>query len=113
MQLTEVDGNVDDNEYTLRPYGLLLLKMESETLARKACDALELHMRKHKQAVVADEGGLFFTDAPVELDFAIVTRAILWRDYTDTEIKARAAKELEEAVDAARRFLWAQRREQS
>lgn len=112
-KLKEVDGDPDENEYQLRPYGLLLLKLGSEDLAQKACDALNLHMLRHKRSVYADSDGLHFGPGLDDEDFAVINRAIMWRDFTDDELKTKAAKELEDAVDAARRKAWARRREGS
>lgn len=110
--LKEVDGDADENEYALRPYGLLLMNLGSEDLARRACEALELHMRRHKRGIYVDDTGLHFGDGLDDEDFAVLIRATLWRDFTVDDLKAKAAKDLEDAVDAARHRTWQRRREE-
>jgi hypothetical protein len=108
--LKEVDGDEDEDAYVLRPYGLLRLKLGNEDAARAVCDALELHMRRHKRSVYVDDEGLHFGDGLDDEDFAIVTRAIIWHDLTDTELKEQATQALVTAVEAARRKTWERRR---
>jgi hypothetical protein len=111
--LTEVDGDEDENTFALRPYGLLLIKLQSDALARKACNALELHMRKFKQSIHVEDDGLHFSPGMDNEDFAIVNRAIMWHDLTESKLHAEAEVDLHEAVEAARRKTWARRREQT
>lgn len=109
-RLTEVDGDEDENQYQLRPYGLMLIRLESGPLAHQACDALAEHMRKFKLSICVGDDGLHFDRGVDDEEFSIINRAIMWRDYTDPEMKAQAATNLEEAVDAARRKTWERRR---
>lgn len=73
--LTEVEGNVDEDVYQLRPYGMLLLKLGSSDLAQQACDALAAYMTNHKLAIEADERGLHFTPGIDDEEFVILHRA--------------------------------------
>lgn len=109
--LTQVEEDTDGN-YQLRPFGLLLIVLESEELARTACDALAAHMRKFKRAIAVDDDGLHFESGLGDEDFAIINRAIMWHDLTVPELHAKAESDLHVAVEAARRKSWARRREE-
>ena len=105
-KLNEVDGDEGSNSYVLRPYGLLLAKLGSEELARKACDVLELHMRRFKQWICIEDDGLQFDDGLYEEDFRIINRAVIWYDLGNDSTKQEAAKMLEEAIENARAMTW-------
>lgn len=113
MRLKEVDGDEDENEFVLRPYGLLLLKLNNEAVAQLACDVLAEHMRKHKQAIHVEDDGLYFSDGLDDEDHAVLTRAILWHDLADAEgdIGKEAIQNLHDACQAARQRTWRRRRE--
>lgn len=113
IRLKEVDGDEDENEFVLRPYGLLLVKLRNEAMAQLACDALAEHMRKHKQAIHVEDDGLRFSDGLDDEDHVVLTRAILWHDLADAEgdIDKEAVKNLHDACQAARERTWRRRRE--
>lgn len=113
-KLREVDGDKEEDTYVLRPYGLLFMKLGSEELAQKACDALELHMRRFKRAIEVEDDGLHFSDGLDEEDHAVLTRAILWHDLADAEGDAgkEVIKNLHDACQAARERTWRRRREE-
>lgn len=108
-----VSGDEDENTFVLRPYGLLVLKLASEGLAQRTHDALELHMRKHKQAIHVENDGLHFSDGLDDEDFAIISAAILWYDLKDGHLREEYERKLCDAVQAARNKTWAKRREES
>lgn len=107
-RLKEVDEG--DDEYILRPYGLLVLKLESHDAAQKVCDALELHMRRHKRSVVADDDGLHFDQGMYAEDWAVLNRTAIWHQFPEGDYKARALADLKDACDAAQKRTWERRR---
>lgn len=111
--LREVEGDEDEDCYQIRPFGLLLAKLGSDEVARKACDALELYMRKHKRSVVADDDGLHFDQGMDAEDWAVLNRAAIWNQFPESDYKVRALLDLKDACDAAQKRTWARRRTES
>lgn len=109
--LTEVTGDEDEDCYQLTPYGKLFMALGSNELARRACNALAGHMQKFRQSIYVDEAGLHFEPGLTDEDHAIITKAILWHELTHPDLHPQAETDLHEAVEAARRKVWAQRRD--
>lgn len=109
--LKEVEGDEEEG-YQLRPFGLLLMRLGTEDLARLACDALELYMRRFKRAVVVDDDGLHFDQGMDAEDWAVLNRAAIWYQFPEGDYKVRALSDLKDACDAAQKRTWQRRREE-
>jgi hypothetical protein len=99
-KLREVDINEDEDAYCFRPYGALFIKL-GDKLAQAAHDALAEHMRRFKLSIYVEDDGLHFGDGLDNEDARIVSRAIIWHQIPEGEVKEQAKAELVVALNAA------------